>query len=153
MTSYLVDINVWLAMTWGLHPQHSGASRWFRTIGDNSAPMFCRFTMLGFLHLLTNRVVMGDSAVTVNDALKLYDQWANDPRVQFEPESRPTDKLFREALVPVADQMATKAIADCYLIGFAGACGARILTLDKGLAGLSKSRGVLVTLIRAEAKD
>jgi len=47
MTSYLIDINVWLAMTWDLHPQHLRASRWCQS-RDRSTLMFCRFTMLGF---------------------------------------------------------------------------------------------------------
>jgi predicted nucleic acid-binding protein len=91
---------------------------------------------------------MGDSTVTVNDALRLYDQWTLDPRVELVPEPRRVDKLFRRALVPVAAQSATKAIADCYLIGFAAEGGAHLVTLDKGLAGLARRQEVPVSLIR-----
>jgi predicted nucleic acid-binding protein len=52
MTSYLVDINVWLALTWDQHPQHAPASDWYRSI-DDVMLLFCRFTMLGFLRLLS----------------------------------------------------------------------------------------------------
>jgi hypothetical protein len=44
MTSYLIDINVWLALTWDQHPQHVPALHWYDTI-DDSALLFCRFTM------------------------------------------------------------------------------------------------------------
>jgi predicted nucleic acid-binding protein len=108
---------------------------------NDSALLFCRMTMLGFLRLLTNRAVMGDSTATVNNALELYDRWILDPRVELASEPRSIDKLFRQALGPVA-------IADCYLIGFAAAAGAHIVTLDKGLAGSAKARRVPVTLIQ-----
>ena len=150
MTSYLIDINVWLAMTWDLHPQHVSASRWYAAMNESndSALLFCRMTMLGFLRLLTNRTVMGDSTITLNNALKLYDRWILDPRVELLPEPRRIDKLFRQALSPVAAQPATKAITDCYLIGFAAAAGAHIVTFDRGLAGMAKRQKVRVALIR-----
>jgi len=59
MISYLIDINVWLAMTWDRHPQHASAVRWHDSIKDVTL-LFCRFTQLGFLRLPTNRQVMGD---------------------------------------------------------------------------------------------
>jgi predicted nucleic acid-binding protein len=100
MASYLIDINVWLAMTWDLHPQHASASRWYAGINQSNDALllFCRMTMLGFLRLLTNRAVTGDSVVTLNNALRLYDQWILDPRVELVPEPRRIDKVFRQAL-------------------------------------------------------
>ena len=150
MTLYLIDINVWLAMTWDLHPQHAGAARWYATLSDSIQPrlLFCRMTMLGFLRLLTNRAVMGGSTLTVSDALRLYDRWIRDPRTELAPEPPRMEKLFRQALAPVSSEAATKAIADCYLIGFAAATGAGIVTLDRGLAGIAKRQKVPVVLIR-----
>lgn len=150
MTSYLVDINVWLALTWDLHPQHARASRWYTSLNqsDDSTLLFCRLTMLGFLRLLTNRAVMGDSTAAITGALGIYDEWTLDPRVELAPEPRGLDKLFRETLGPVTLQPATKAIADCYLVGFAAASGVHIVTLDKGLASSAKAQKVAVTLLR-----
>jgi hypothetical protein len=132
----LIDINVWLPVTRDLHPGHSSASRWYCTLSqaNDAALLFCRMTMLGLLRLLTNRAVMGDSTAAVSDALKVYDQWMRDPRVELSPEPRGIDRVFRQALEPVADRPATKVIAACYLVG---------------LAGLAKGRAVPVTLIRA----
>jgi toxin-antitoxin system PIN domain toxin len=146
MTSYLIDINVWLAMTWDLHTQHEAATGWFESV-DDAALLFCRFTMLGLLRLLTNRNVMGDSLVTVREALKLYDQWGEDPRVTLVPEPRGMEQLFRHALAPFSRQSATKAIADCYLVGFAEAIDAGLVTFDRGLAGMANARTVSCTLI------
>ncbi len=104
--------------------------------------------MIGFLRLLTNRAIMGDSTMTVEGALDLYDRWHRDPRVELAPEPPQTDSQFRKALRPIASQSSTKAIADCYLIGFASAGGAHIVTLDKGLASMSRAQKTPVTLIR-----
>ena len=148
MTSYLIDINVWLALTWDMHPQHRPASRWYGSL-DDSALLFCRFTMLGFLRLLTNRQVMGDSTTTVSGALELYDRWRQDPRVELAAEVRGTEALVREALAPHLRQPATKAIADCYLIGFAEAAGAGLVTFDRGLAANAQIRQIPVVLLAA----
>lgn len=150
MNSYLIDINVWLAMSWDLHPQHSAASRWhvsIRNSANNSVLMFCRFTMVGLLRLLTNRMVMGDSTTTLEGALRIYDRWRQDPSVDLAPELRATESFFRQALELHAHQSATKAIADCYLVGFAEAASARLVTFDKGLAATAKLRRVGVALL------
>jgi uncharacterized protein len=146
MISYLIDINVWLAMTWDGHPQHTSASRWYASV-DDSRLLLCRFTMLGFLRLLTNRQVMGDSTTTLATALELYDQWQRDPRVELAPELRATEELFRQALSPHLGQPATKAIADCYLTGFAEAAGACLVTFDRALAANAQLRQVKVALL------
>ncbi|MGD0774996.1 MAG: TA system VapC family ribonuclease toxin [Candidatus Solibacter sp.] len=146
MTSFLIDINVWLALTWDLHPQHVPAARWYESV-DDSALLFCRFTVLGFLRLLTNPQVMGDSTTTVAGALQLYDRWRQDPRVEMAAEPRGTEAFFRHALAPHSVQTATKAIADCYLVGFAEAAGAHLVTLDRGLAATAQFRQVPVALL------
>ncbi len=139
----MIDINVWLALTWEMHPQHVSASRWYGSI-DDAALLFCRFTMLGFLRLLTNKKVMGDSTNTLAEALRLYDRWTQDPRVELVSEPRGAETLFRHAVAPFALQPATKAIADCYLVGFAEAAGAHVVTFDRGLAATAQFRRVPV---------
>jgi predicted nucleic acid-binding protein len=100
----LIDINVWLALTWD---RHAPAARWFGAI-DAATLVFCRFTMLGFLRLLTNRQVMGDSTVTVSEALGLYGRWRRDPRVELAPEPHAAEVRFRLALRPHGNAAATK---------------------------------------------
>lgn len=146
MTSYLIDINVWLALTWDQHPQHAPASRWYESL-DDSKLLFCRFAMLGFLRLLTNQQVMGDSTTTLAEALQLYDRWTQDPRVELAAELHGTEALFRHALAPYSLQPATKAIADCYLVGFAEAAGAHLVTFDRGLTATARFRQVPVALL------
>ena len=146
MTSFLIDINVWLAMTCDRHPHHKAAAAWYGSI-DDATFLFCRFTMLGLLRLLTNPKIMAGDTLNIAAALSVYDRWMLDPRVELAAEPRQTDAAFRRALEPLARLAATKAVADSYLIGFAEATGAHILTFDRGLARHSKRRRVPCTLI------
>ena len=147
----MIDINVWLALTWDQHPQHAAAARWYASV-DDAALLFCRFTMLGLLRLLTNRKVMGGSTIDVEGALDLYDRWRQDPRVDLAPEPRGTEERFRQVLGLHAREPATKAIGDCYLAGFAEAADARLVTFDKGLAAAAQSRGIQVALLEPAGK-
>jgi predicted nucleic acid-binding protein len=67
--------------------------------------------------------------------------------VELVPELRGAESLFRQALAPHSRQPATKAIADCYLVGFAEAAGARIVTFDRGLAATARFRQVAVSFL------
>ena len=142
----MIDINVWLALSWDQHPQHASAARWYASI-DEAALLFCRFTMLGFLRLLANEQVMGGSTLTLAGALDLYNRWRRDPRVDLAPEPRGTEERFRQALGRHATQPATKAVADCYMVGFAEAGDLQLVTFDRGLAGTARSRRVQVALL------
>jgi toxin-antitoxin system PIN domain toxin len=149
MTSFLIDINVWLAMTWDQHPQHASASHWYDSTQDE-AFWFCRFTMLGFLRLLTNSQVMGDSTRTISAALELYDEWKQDRRIDLAPEPPGIEPLFRRVLAKFANHAANKAIADSYLVAFAEAGGAHLVTFDRGLAHAAQSRRLPVTLLKPQ---
>src|SRR5436853_5302264 len=45
-TSYLPDLNVWLALTWASHLHAKVAAGWFDSL-DNDEIQFCRFTQVG----------------------------------------------------------------------------------------------------------
>lgn len=148
MTSYLIDINLWVAMTWGKHRHHLEARKWMNSNPD-ARFLFCRLTMLGFLRLLTNEVIMGEDTVCVGDAVALYDAWMEDPRVEFAPELRGTEALFRHAMAGFANQPATKAIADSYLVAVAEAYGSTVATFDKALVKTAEMRQVPSVLLAA----
>jgi len=147
MISFLIDINVWIAMTWDQHPQHASASRWYAS-NDDETFWFCRFTMLGFLRLLTNAQVMGDRTFTIAGALDIYDEWRQDPRIELAPEPPGIEPLFRRALAKFGAQAATKAIADSYLVAFAEAADAHLVTFDRGLAHAAQWRRLPVTVLK-----
>ena len=57
LMTYLLDVNVWIALAAERHTHHRVARRWFSNLLDEKLA-FCRITQLGFLRLLTNRHVM-----------------------------------------------------------------------------------------------
>ncbi len=87
MKSYFPDVNVWLALAYRGHQHHPIASAWFE--GEAEEVIFCRFTQLSFLRLLTHPAIMRDEVKTQQEAWKAYDQLSGDARVSFFTESEP----------------------------------------------------------------
>ena len=72
--------------------------------------------------------------------------------MELAPEHRGAETLFRQAVAPFVLQPATKAIVDCYLIGFAEAAGAHVVTFDRGLAATAQFRQITVSLLEPVGK-
>lgn len=141
MTSFFPDINVWLALSDGGHSHHAFASNWLDRLPDDSILILSRFTQMGFLRLLTNTAVMGDRTLTLGDAWAVYDGWLEDPRVDFYPEPRNVDAGFRRATQPFFGQAAAKWVGDCWLLAFAEAAHARLVTFDQALVEFARKQG------------
>jgi hypothetical protein len=143
MTSFLIDINVWLALTWMGHPSAAAAKAWLDSLPrEQTQLLFCRTTQLGFMRLLTNQKAMGGSALTVEEALNALDCWHEDPRVEFAHERPGIEPALRRGLSDLANQPATRAIMDAYLAAFAETAGATLVTFDKALASAAERRKV-----------
>jgi hypothetical protein len=135
MTSYLIDINVWLAFSWNRHAHHSTAHVWLRQRKlDNSRLLFCRVTQLGLLRLLANKAILGDEALTMSEAFAVFDQWMADPRCEFSAEAADLDLPLRTIAGAFPQKGATKALMDSYLIAFAFIERSTLVTMDQGLA-------------------
>jgi toxin-antitoxin system PIN domain toxin len=141
MTLFFLDVNVWIALSVSGHPHNADALNWLKRLPDDSTLIFSRFTQLGLLRLLTNTVVMGDEALTLRRAWAVYDRWLQDPRVEFYPEPRNVDAGFRQATEPFAAKTASKWIGDCWLLAFAVAAQARLVTFDRALRELALKQG------------
>jgi toxin-antitoxin system PIN domain toxin len=136
-TSLFPDINVWVALTYEGHTHHSNASEWFGTLPPDATFVFCRFTQLGLLRLLTAKAVMADEVMTQPQAWTAYDRWLTDPRVEFVDEPAEIETRFR-ALTRLR-QPATKDWADSYLVAFASAGQLTLVTFDRGLRSRAKA--------------
>jgi toxin-antitoxin system PIN domain toxin len=141
MTLFSPDINVWIALSVSGHPHNAAALDWFSRLADDSTLVFSRFTQLGLLRLLTNTMVMGDETLTLRQARSIYDRWLQDPRVEFYPEPRNVDLAFRHATDAFATKTATKWVADCWLLAFAEASQARLVTFDRALHSFALKQG------------
>ena len=141
-TSFLIDINVWLALSWRIHPCSQVAHHWLASLPrQKTRLLFCRITQLGLLRLMTNTLVMGESVLDVEAALAVFYRWTEDPRVEFAPEPRGLDPALRLALAEFAKKSVTKAIMDAYLAAFAEKEAATLVTFDKALARMAQRRG------------
>ena len=132
----MIDINVWLALSFGDHVHWDPAWEWFRSLKDDRV-LFCRFTQLGLLRLLTTAAVMGPDCMTVQDAWRVYDIWLRDPHVEIYPEPLEVDALFRIATAPFSRHSSPKMVSDCYLLAVSQAADARLVTFDAGLKRLA----------------
>lgn len=141
MTSLVFpDINVWLALASSLHKHHPQAKQWYDSLEDEDL-IFCRFTQLGLLRLLTTQAVMGDGTLTQREAWRVYDTFLNDGGSRFLYEPRTLEDSFRA--LSRRSSASPKDWADSYLAAFAQEIGAKLVTFDKALAARSKESTVL----------
>ncbi len=141
MTSLVFpDINVWLALASSLHVHHQQAKRWYGSLEDEDL-VFCRFTQLGLLRLLTTQAVMGTATLTQRQAWHVYDAFLEDGGSRFLYEPRTLEDSFRT--LSQRSSASPKDWADSYLAAFAHEIGAKLITFDKVLAARSKGAIVL----------
>jgi predicted nucleic acid-binding protein len=89
---------------------------------------------------------MGAETKTMKQAWKIYDFWVEDPRIDLHPEPRGVEAGFRETTEPFALNAASKWVGDCYLLAYAEACGATLVTYDKALLELAGTHGYAAIL-------
>jgi hypothetical protein len=139
-TSNFPDANVWLALLWSRHEHSERARLWFEQAG-NEQFVFCRFTQITLLRLLTTEKVMGADTKTMAGAWALWDRIWADSRIVFfaEPDELETEFRSRSRL----SSRSPKVWADAYLLAFAAVAGMKLVTFDRAL----KSRGPSVLVL------
>ena len=135
-SSLFPDINVWVALTYEGHVHHAVAREWFEAVDQDSSLVFCRFTQLGLLRLLTAEAVMRDEVMNQQEAWRAYDQWQGDERVDFVDEPPGLEVRFRT--MTRSRQAAPKDWADSYLAAFAATSQLTLVTFDQALRTKAK---------------
>jgi len=137
-SSLFPDVNVWLALSHGVHIHHGMASDWLQSLPECGL-FFCRFTQLGLLRLLTTPQVMGVEVMTQRGAWQVYRKWYEDSRIEFlrEPESATFETLFHQ--LSLKPQASPKVWADAYLAAFAKSSGLTVVTFDRSFPGAGSS--------------
>ncbi|MGB9030771.1 MAG: TA system VapC family ribonuclease toxin [Acidobacteriaceae bacterium] len=148
MTLFFPDVNVWLALSIANHAHSEVAWTWLESQPEDTQVVFSRYTQLGLLRLLTNASVTGNQGLTLGQAWAVYDGWMQDPRVEFYPEPRTIDLEFRQAMEPFAGKPASKWVGDCWLLAFAAAAGAELVTFDRALFDFGRKWGQAVVMPR-----
>ena len=128
--SVFPDINVWIALSATRHSHHKQALQWLRSL-DDVRLIFCRFTQLGFLRLLTTEAVMGKETLTQAEAWEEYDQWLKTGFAIMLEEPLELEETFRAFTRQT--RSSPKEWADSYLAAFSIASGIRLVTFDRAL--------------------
>lgn len=137
----LCDVNVLLALCYDGHVHHPQALTWLEGQDDFGVTL-CRNTQLGLLRLLSNPVVMGQDACTLEQAWGVYDKILRDTRFEFITEPEGLEPFFR--LYSSAGQVSPKLWQDAYLAAFARAAKLRLATFDRGFGNF---KGLQLTLL------
>ncbi len=131
MTTYLLDVNVLLALMWRNHRQHHAAQAWF---GAESGRRWatCAVTQAGFVRLCCNPIVVGRRVdpseallvLATNTAAPAHEYWLELPPVAI-------------ALAPFASRLVGhQQLTDAYLLSLAEARGGILATFDQRLSSL-----------------
>ena len=146
MTPFFPDLNVWLALSVAGHSHSAEAWRWANLVPRETRLIFCRYTQIGLLRLLTNQAVMGEQTLTLHKAWSVYDRWLADPRVDFYPEPRDADAEFRRVTGPFGGRPASQWIGDGWLLASSNALQSTLVTFDKALYQHARKQGYSVVM-------
>jgi hypothetical protein len=129
-TLNFLDANVWLALLWDRHAHSDRAREWFQGCDDEQF-LFCRFTQLTVLRLLTTKEVIGRDVKSMAGAWEVWDQLRSDDRIAMLPEPDGLEPRLR--VHSRLGGASPKVWADAYLVAFASAAGLKLVTFDRAL--------------------
>ncbi|HEY1271695.1 MAG TPA: TA system VapC family ribonuclease toxin [Terriglobales bacterium] len=131
MSTYLLDVNLLVALAWPGHTLHPTAERWFLRKGSQ-AWATCPFTQAGFVRLLSNPHVVPGAVSPVEAVLALRES-TQLPEHHFWPD----DLLFADAIDRSGIRLiGFKQVTDAYLLGLAVRKNGVLATLDAKTATL-----------------
>jgi uncharacterized protein len=137
----LLDVNVWVALTFDKHPNHPSAKSWFDGLSGEVCH-FCRMTQQGFLRVATNQKAMGQNALTLDEAWAAYDTFLSDPRVAFVAEPAGLETHWRA--FTKGSTFSTHVWNDAYLAAFAVVRALEVITFDRGFAKFAAARSTIL---------
>ena len=137
----LPDVNVWVALTFDKHPNHSSAKAWFDALSDQVCH-FCRMTQQGFLRITTNQKAMGLNALNLDEAWSAYDAFLGDLRVAFATEPAGLEVHWRT--FTKGGTFSTHVWNDAYLAAFSLAGGLEVVSFDRGFAKFPAVRSTIL---------
>ena len=139
-SSFLPDINVWVALHLDAHRHHADAVEWFRSLNDADPLVFCRHTQIGLFRLLTTDAVMHGDPLTQRQCWAIYLRWIDSGRAFLHAEPAGIEAAFQ--LLTSADTPSPKLWADAYIAAFAEKAELTLVTFDRALA--EKAKGAVL---------
>jgi toxin-antitoxin system PIN domain toxin len=127
----LLDINVWLALAHTEHDHHKQALAYWQVEQEKGTLLwFCRTTMLGVIRLLSQKAVMGPSALSLKEAHTAYLHFLDTPSVKWLPETTDMAKRTDTALFSLSQDVPARMSTDTYLAAVAETTALRLVTFD-----------------------
>jgi len=127
---WLLDSNVWAALTIDRHEHHGKALRWFDQAPDDRSSCFCRMTQNTFLRLISSERIFREDAVSNREAIAIYSRFRSDPRIGWIDEPPGLESAWLNAATDPSPS--PKRWMDAYLFACAFLSGAEIVTFDRG---------------------
>ena len=128
--SYLLDVNILIALTDPEHIGHASAIAWHRRVGA-ARLLLCPFTEAGFVRLTTMPNVGGRQ---MSDALARLRMIAALPNC----ENLPLEHSWLELIEPLTARMhGYRQVTDALLLGLAIRNGVVLVTLDRSIQTLA----------------
>jgi toxin-antitoxin system PIN domain toxin len=133
----LLDVNLLLGLAWPNHVHHRAAQNWFRGRANDrwaTTPV----TESGFVRVSANRSAI-PTAVTPTEALALLAEIRRVPGHVFLPDD--LEGVVGEGFVPTERIVTYRQVTGAHLLAVARRHGARLATLDRGVAALAGDAG------------
>lgn len=128
--SYLADVNVLLALSYGRHGGHRAAFDWLTGVDSRAAVGICRVTQLGLCRLLSNARVMGEDALDPEAAWVMGQGLLGDDRFVFLTEGVGLEEWMEEFMR--GRRTSQSLWTDAYLAALAKSRGWTLVTFDRG---------------------
>lgn len=126
-TTWLLDVNVLLALLDPVHPHHAPAHEWFAGAGASWAS--CNLTQNGALRIMSHPRY-GNAVASVAVAAELLADLCSRPGHVFWPADL---SLLDSPLIDRARLLASDQVTDTWLLALAVQHGGRLATFDKRL--------------------
>ncbi len=137
--TFLLDVNVLMALLWENHEHHHIARGWFHGVSDFAT---CPVSQLGFARVSSHPAL--GYGMSPDQAFGVLRGLLADRRHQFVPDDLScVDRVVRTDLMIGANQ-----VTDRYLVALVRQHGVTLATLDESLAGAFRSDSELVQLVR-----
>lgn len=141
--SYLLDVNVLLALAWPNHVHHSAARAWFAS-SHTSGWLTCGVTESGFIRVSSNVRVTPDARTPAEASLLLH-RMCSLAGHEFVADTVSLADSF-EMLGEIAHS--SSDVTDAHLILLANAAGATFVTFDRRAAQMATDCAVPNVLLR-----
>ena len=146
--TFLLDVNVLIALADPAHVSHDAAHDWFKAAGSDAFAT-CPLTQNGFVRIVGHPAYPNSPGSPAAAMATLHTLCAL-PGHRFWPD----DISLRDAALFVPDALLTAArVTDSYLLGLAVAHGGRLATLDRRLSAAAVKGGAVALYVIGKARS